>query len=110
MVATPAQRPTPPALETDNSYDSIPEGARSPAESERSTFTSISQRGINPNWPGNNPPPPMMGGFGAVPPRRPVQPPRDVLLDGNPDFMLPGAGGRGGHGPRRGGGAYPGGL
>lgn len=53
----------------------------------------------------------MMGGFGAMPPRRPVQPPRDVLLDGNPDFMLPGSGGRGGRGPpRRGGGAYLGGM
>ncbi|KAF4965968.1 hypothetical protein FSARC_6277, partial [Fusarium sarcochroum] len=31
-------------------------GARSPAESEHSTFTSISQRGVNPRWNPNPPP------------------------------------------------------
>ncbi len=51
---------TPPPIQTTNTYESedIPQGARSPAESERSTFTSISQRGINPRW---NPPPPPPG-------------------------------------------------
>ncbi|KAL7918872.1 SUR7/PalI family domain-containing protein [Trichoderma austrokoningii] len=56
-------------------------GTRSPAESEHSNFTSISQRGINPQW---NPPP--------MPTRRPVQQQQqrqDILLD-NPDFKLPG--------------------
>lgn len=53
-------------------------GTRSPAESEHSNFTSISQRGINPQW---NPPP--------MPARRPVQQRQDILLD-NPDFKLPG--------------------
>ncbi|KAF4984212.1 hypothetical protein FZEAL_552 [Fusarium zealandicum] len=70
-------------------------GARSPAESERSTFTSISQRGINPRW-NPNPPPPMPYQQGPHP-RRPVQQQQqqqqkrqDVLLD-NPDFSLPGS-------------------
>lgn len=57
-------------------------GTRSPAESEHSNFTSISQRGINPQW---NPPP--------MPTRRPVQQQQqqrqDLILD-NPDFRLPG--------------------
>ncbi|KAL4722321.1 regulator of ime2 [Fusarium chlamydosporum] len=45
-------------------------GARSPAESEHSTFTSISQRGINPRWnPGPPPPLPFQQG---PPHRRPV--------------------------------------
>ncbi|KAF4902138.1 pH-response regulator protein palI/prr-5 [Colletotrichum fructicola] len=60
-------------------------GARSPgAESDRSNFTSISQRGINPRW---NPPAP----YGQGPPRRPPQQRRqDMLLNNNPDFELPG--------------------
>jgi uncharacterized membrane protein YgcG len=59
-------------------------GARSPAGSERSNFTSISQRGVNPRW---NPAPPMPS------PRKQAQQRQDVLLD-NPDFQL-----RGGPGP-----------
>lgn len=80
-------------------------GARSPAESERSTFTSISQRGVNPQW---NPPPPMPQHRG--PPRRPQQQRQDMILD-NPDFQIPG--GRNGGGNQRGapgmvpGSAYP---
>lgn len=106
-VASPVHRPTPPpAIDTDFN-DSLPEGARSPAESERSNFTSISQRGINPRWPGNNPPPQMMMGFGGVPPRRPVQQQPDVLLDSNPDFQLPGMRGAA---AGRGRGGYPPGL
>lgn len=108
-VVAPVHRPTPPpVIDTNHPYDSIPEGARSPAESEHSTFTSISQRGINPRWPGN--PPPMMGGpmggYPGMPARRPVPQLNNVLLDNNPDFQLPGARGRG----PRGGGAYPPGL
>ncbi|KAK4164166.1 SUR7/PalI family-domain-containing protein [Cladorrhinum sp. PSN259] len=75
---------TPPPLEpiqTANTYEDIPPGARSPAESERSTFTSISQRGVNPRW---NPPPQQP----AIP-RRPVNRPADMLLNANPDFELP---------------------
>ncbi|QPG97464.1 hypothetical protein C2857_006366 [Epichloe festucae Fl1] len=83
-------------------------GARSPAESERSNFTSISQRGVNPRW---EPQPPMPSQ--GPPTRRPVQMKQqrqDVLLNNNPDFQLPGARGQG---PNRGilgmipGSAYP---
>ncbi|KAK4208703.1 SUR7/PalI family-domain-containing protein [Rhypophila decipiens] len=88
----PIRKTTPPPIQATNSYESIPEGARSPTESERSTFTSISQRGINPRW---NPPPPAMpnsGSYGgSVIPRRPVNR-NDMLLNSNPDFELPGRG------------------
>jgi hypothetical protein len=70
-----------------NSYEDLP-GARSPAESETSNFTSVSQRGVNPNWrPGNG------GEFNSLPPRRRdnASMRHDVLLQGNPDFELPGA-------------------
>ncbi|KAJ3528271.1 hypothetical protein NM208_g10276 [Fusarium decemcellulare] len=70
-------------------------GARSPAESERSNFTSISQRGINPRWNPNPPPLPYQQG----PHRRPAnqqQQRQDLLLD-NPDFQLPNS--RNGRGP-----------
>ncbi|KAI6777865.1 pH-response regulator protein palI/RIM9 [Emericellopsis cladophorae] len=60
-------------------------GARSPAESERSTFTSISQRGVNPQW---NPAPPMPQHRGP-PPHRQQQRRQDMILD-NPDFQIPG--------------------
>lgn len=81
-------------------------GSRSPAESERSTFTSISQRGVNPRW---NPPPPMPG-QGLYPPpqqRRPQQQRQDMLLD-NPDFQMPGGGGRAPASRGAGGGMIPG--
>jgi len=70
-----------------HSYEELP-GARSPAESETSNFTSVSQRGVNPNWrPGNG------GEFSSLgPSRRRENPTRqDMLLAGNPDFELPGA-------------------
>jgi len=93
----PARRSTPPPT---NSNEDIPQGARSPAESEHSTFTSISQRGINPRWNPASPPPAMPGsGAGAggggyysgnvIIPRRPVNRPTDMLLNSNPDFQLP---------------------
>lgn len=83
-------------------------GSRSPSESERSNFTSVSQRGINPRWPGNAPQmPPMQGqamggmrggpgGYGGGPRRGPPpqQQRNDVLLESNPDFGLPGMGPR----------------
>ncbi|KAK4200298.1 SUR7/PalI family-domain-containing protein [Triangularia verruculosa] len=78
---TPPMQP----LQLANSYEEIPQGARSPAESERSNFTSISQRGINPRW---QPPPEMP----QMIPRRPVgnhSRPTDILLTSNPDFELP---------------------
>jgi hypothetical protein len=87
-------------LEGNNSYEDIQEGSRSPAESERSNFTSVSQRGVNPRWnPAMGP-----GGFGAPMPinRRPVAPQaqrNEILLNSNPDFELPGA--RPGRGPSR---------
>lgn len=113
-------------------------GSRSPAESDRSNFTSVSQRGVNPRWPGNGPTsgmggppmggPPMGGpmggqmpsydgrGYGSTPSlmnRRPVPGPReDLVLNSNPDFQLPGMGGRGrggmrGRGMGMGGGRMP---
>ncbi|KAK0669559.1 putative pH-response regulator protein palI/RIM9 [Cercophora samala] len=95
--ASNSSRPrTPPLqpLQLANSYEEIPQGARSPAESERSNFTSISQRGINPRW---QPPPEMP----QMIPRRPVgnnnPRPADILLNSNPDFELPT---RGGNQPR----------
>jgi hypothetical protein len=88
-----------PALNHSNSYEDIQEGSRSPAESDRSNFTSVSQRGVNPRWnPAMGP-----GGFGApMNNRRPVPPPtqrNEILLNSNPDFELPGA--RPGRGPSR---------
>ncbi|KAL8971472.1 MAG: hypothetical protein Q9183_001040 [Haloplaca sp. 2 TL-2023] len=92
-------------LQPSQSYDSIPEnthdaGARSPAVSDGSNYTSISQRGINPQW---HPPPDRAMGMGGVPNRRPVgQHPHatDMLLNSNPDFELPIQGGRSGAGGR----------
>lgn len=91
-------------LQPSHSYESFPEnthdaGARSPAISDGSNYTSISQRGINPQW---QPPPDHTMGMGGLPNRKQVrhQPnQRDVLLNQNPDFELPiqgdrGAGGR----------------
>ncbi|TID17149.1 pali-domain-containing protein [Venturia nashicola] len=104
------------------STESLQDGQRSPAISDASHYTSVSQRGINPNW---RPPP------GSGMPRRPQQ--QDMLLNSNPEFSLPGIGplgrgrggpsgfrGRGGSGMSRGaptmglgpasaGGRYPGG-
>lgn len=103
-------------MDGNNSYEDIQSGSRSPAESDRSNFTSVSQRGVNPRWNG------AQGGYGAMlPSRRPVASQRnDMLLNTNPDFELPSSrGGRGG-GPGRGvrapgqipgmtsGGPYPG--
>lgn len=73
-------------------------GARSPAESERSNFTSISQRGVNPRW---EPQPPMPNpGFPLRRPAQTKQQRQDVLLNNNPDFQLPGSRGQA---PNRGG-------
>lgn len=86
----------PPQLRPSGSYEDIrdiPQGSRSPAESDKSNFTSISQRGINPRW---NAPPPFpapnqAGGYGMTAiPRRPLGPStNEVLLNSNPDFELP---------------------
>jgi len=95
------------ALDSNQPYEDIAaEGSRSPAESERSNFTSVSQRGVNPRWnggPGNMAMPPS-GGDGHIAPlntsRKPVPPPaaavaaqrNEMVLNSNPDFELPGAG------------------
>ncbi|KAI4121032.1 MAG: hypothetical protein LQ338_006599 [Usnochroma carphineum] len=84
-------------LQPSNSYESIPEnthdsGTRSPAVSDGSNYTSISQRGINPAW--RPPPPGQPTAIGGVPNRKPVGPQRDALLASNPDFELPIQGGR----------------
>ncbi|OAA62451.1 pH signal transduction protein [Niveomyces insectorum RCEF 264] len=104
-----------------NSYEDIPQGSRSPAESERSTFTSISQRGVNPRWnpppqtltPGYGPPGMEMGPGHGIP-RRPVRDPNETLLNSNPDFSLPAAGRRslthGSPGPSNLGGGGGGGM
>lgn len=83
-------------LQPSNSDDDIQEGARSPAASETSHFTSVSQRGVNPNW----------GPPSGMPMRKPVGRERDMILENNPDFEIPGAprggrsgGGRGGRMP-----------
>ena len=97
-----------------NSYEDLP-GARSPAESETSNFTSVSQRGVNPNWrPGYGPDNFNSLGPGQRPAARQQQMRRDVLLAGNPDFELPGMGagrrGGGSRGGMRGGGGGGGGM
>jgi len=101
-------------MDGNNSYEDVQSGSRSPAESERSNFTSVSQRGVNPRWnaPQNGYGPPMPNN------RRPPPQRNDILLNSNPDFQL-----RGGRGPGRGrapgqipgsgmvpGSAYPGGA
>ena len=86
--------PTIEHIDPNSSYESIQDGQRSPA-SDMSGMSSISQRGINPNWrPGQD------GGYQqrsgqpnlGVPSRRAVQQQqqqqRDVLLNSNPDFDL----------------------
>ena len=89
----------PTGLDGNSSYEDIQEGARSPAQSERSNFTSVSQRGVNPRW---NPHPGQ-----PMPARRPVNAPErnDILLNSNPDFQL--LGGRGGFAGRGGRGRGP---
>lgn len=63
-------------------------GARSPAESDHSNFTSISQRGVNPRWNGQG------GGQPAMPrpsgAHRAAQQRQDMILD-NADFQVPGS-------------------
>lgn len=106
---TVSRESSPSHIEPSTSYESIPEGARSHA-SDASNFTSISQRGINPNW--RPPSGPLGAGMGGMLDRRPVQ--RDVLQT-NPDFELPAGvrgarmlGSRGGRGGGRAPGMIPG--
>ena len=60
--------------------------SRSPARSDNSNFTSISQRGVNPDW---QPPPGSAQYYGHPPPA--AAPRRNDVLDSNPDFSIPGA-------------------
>ncbi|KAF2691522.1 pali-domain-containing protein [Lentithecium fluviatile CBS 122367] len=94
-----------PNLLPNSSFEDIPDGSRSPAASEASHFTSVSQRGVNPNW---RPPPgpPMPGPYGGYGSRRPMRQ-EDVILEANaanPDFAIPGAEFGRGRGRGRGGG------
>ncbi|OTB04708.1 hypothetical protein M426DRAFT_73283 [Hypoxylon sp. CI-4A] len=102
----PAPRPQQAPQHEPVNYDDLPPQPRSPAMSEQSSFTSISQRGINPRW---NPPPNQ--GYGQqMPPRKPVGRNEVNVLNSNPDFQLLSS--RGGPGGPRGGmipgSAYPG--
>ena len=78
-------------IDAGESYDNLPDGQRSPA-SDNSEMTSISQRGINPNWrPGSTD---ALGRL-EVPQRHAQQQKRDMLLHTNPDFDLNSRGGAG---------------
>ncbi|KAI1176383.1 pali-domain-containing protein [Nemania sp. FL0916] len=84
-------------------------GARSPTVSERSGFTSVSQRGVNPRWN------PAQGYNQPMPPRRPANRNDVNILNSNPDFQLPGRRGPAAAPPKGGAGggmtpgsAYPG--
>jgi hypothetical protein len=104
-----------PNLPRTSSYDDLPDGSRSPAASEASHFTSVSQRPVNPNWrPEMGAPAGQFqpyGGPGGPMPRRPMRQ-EDAILEAsaaNPDFAIPGGlpgrgrgrgrGGRGRGGP-----------
>jgi hypothetical protein len=88
-----------PNLPRTSSYDDLPDGSRSPAASETSHFTSVSQRPVNPNWrpemgaaAGQFGPYGGVGGGGGGGGRRPMRP-EDVILQANvanPDFAIPG--------------------
>ncbi|KAI0149582.1 pali-domain-containing protein [Xylariaceae sp. FL1272] len=80
--------PAPRALQPPADDLHLAPGARSPTVSERSGFTSVSQRGVNPRW---NPPPGQGFGQQMMPPRRPVNrnEPGVNILNSNPDFELP---------------------
>ncbi|OXV06326.1 hypothetical protein Egran_05906 [Elaphomyces granulatus] len=84
MTAVPsALQPGPPGeIQPSTSEETLPDELRSPAASDTSHFTSISERSVNPLW---HPPPP--------PPSRSLQRLRqqqrqDLLLTSNPDFEL----------------------
>lgn len=105
-------------LNRDSSYENIAEGARSPAGSEASHFTSVSQRGVNPNWRPMGPPGgpgSAYGGGSMMNPNNRRNERNDMILGANPDFMLPGMGAprggyRGGAPPFRGRGGGAGGM
>ena len=86
-----------PMYEEPRTHHSSNGRARSPANSDRSNFTSISQRGVNPRWNGNRPPVPNSSQ------QRIQQQRQDVLLN-NPDFQLGSSGAGGGASRQRGAG------
>jgi len=110
-------------INLEGSYEDLPSGNRSPAMSTSSHFTSISQRGVNPNWkpaPGEmpsgiGPPPPMMKGRmnnsnnnnnmmnTNMSDRQAQALAQQTLLAGNPDFEIPGVGPMGPRVQQRGG-------
>lgn len=82
--------PLPGRVEPSNSYEATQEDARSPTIGDVSSYTSVSQRGVNSSW--RSPPPPDGAsgmGIGGVPNRRALQqqPPTDVVQR-HPDFEL----------------------
>lgn len=101
--------PMDPADMENGDDDNAASRARSPAASETSNFTSVSQRGINPNWRPVGAPPPGAaynngsqftsrggGGAGGAGGRWKGEAMSNLsILEANPDFMLPGVGGRG---------------
>jgi hypothetical protein len=85
-----------PNLPRTASYDDLPDGSRSPAASEASHFTSVSQRPVNPAWRPDMPAP--AGQFGPYGQGRKPMRQEDVILEANaanPDFAIPGMPGRG---------------
>lgn len=93
-----ASRPMPGPLPDEQVHYDDPHsapGARSPAISERSGFTSVSQRSVNPRWN-----PHMAQGYGhQMPPRRPTGRNEVNVLNSNPDFQLPSSRGGGNRPP-----------
>ena len=79
-------------LQPSASYDSVQDGPLS----ESSNFTSISERGINPQWQSEQQR--YQYGTGGVPNRQPqggaIAQQRDFLLSSNPDFELGGPRGK----------------
>ncbi|KAI6247524.1 pH-response regulator protein palI/prr-5 [Erysiphe necator] len=81
-------------LENNEILDDFIAGPRSPTNSLSSEFTSISQRGINPNWRDESRnQSPLKTMFHQKIEKQNQQ---DILFQGNPDFTIPmGRGGRG---------------
>ncbi|TGJ81832.1 hypothetical protein E0Z10_g6945 [Xylaria hypoxylon] len=106
--AEPSHRAQQTTQEGPTSFDDphLASGARSPTISERSGFTSVSQRGINPRWN----PPPGQGYSQQIPPRRPVNRNDVNILNSNPDFQLLSRRGGGGTPARGGAEGGPGGM
>jgi hypothetical protein len=110
LSAPPPLTSSDPNLPRTSSYDDLPDGSRSPAASEASHFTSVSQRPVNPNWrPEMGAPAGQFAPYGGGGPRRPMRQ-EDAILEANsanPDFAIPAMAGRGrgrGRGGRGGGG------